>query len=61
MDIVAEKLDTKLHEWTPDVAEQVRQYILEIIDMADQNSLEIQRSRLIEQEVLDLLDKDEAG
>jgi hypothetical protein len=30
MDIVAEKLETKLHEWTPDVAEQVRQYILEI-------------------------------
>jgi hypothetical protein len=31
------------------------------IDMADQGSIEIQRSRFIEQEFLDLLDKGETG
>ncbi|MEY2976810.1 MAG: hypothetical protein RLZZ435_949, partial [Cyanobacteriota bacterium] len=43
--------------WQPDVAELARQLILEIIDLADQDALDILRSRFVEQEVLDLLDE----
>lgn len=57
MDAVAERLDTKLREWQPDKAEQVRQHVAEIIDLADQDALDVLRSRLVEQEVLDMLDE----
>lgn len=56
MDILAETLDEKLHEWKPHVAEQVRQYIREIIDLADQDTIDLIRSRTAEQEVLDIID-----
>jgi hypothetical protein len=59
MDSVVESLNTKLSQWTPDVAAQVKRSILEIIEMADQDILDIGRSRQVEQEVLDLLDGDE--
>ena len=59
MDALVEKLEAKLREWRPDVAEQVRQYVAEIMDMADRDALDILRSRVVEQEVLDLLDQDE--
>jgi hypothetical protein len=57
MDVLAEQLDAKLREWEPDTAKQVRQRIAEIIDLADQDALDIMRSRAVEQEVLDLLDE----
>lgn len=57
MDILVERLDTKLRQWKPDVADQVRQRVTEVIDMADQDALDILRSRAREQEVLDLLDE----
>jgi hypothetical protein len=57
MDNVAETLKTKLDQWSPNVADEVRQFVWEIIEMADQNSLNILRSRRVEQEVLDLLDE----
>jgi hypothetical protein len=57
MDILVERLDTKLREWEPDTADQVRQWIAEIIDLADQDALDLMRSRAVEQEVLDLLDE----
>ena len=57
MDALIETLDTKLRQWRPDVAEQVRQYVTEIIEMADQDVLDILRSRVVEQEVLDLIDE----
>jgi len=57
MDIVAERLDAKLKQWKPDTAEQVKQRVVEIIDLADQDALDIMRSRTVEQEVLDLLDE----
>jgi hypothetical protein len=60
MDTLAEKLNTKLQEWQPDIVDQVRERITEIIDLADQDVLDILRSREIEQEVLDLLDESEA-
>ncbi|KAI9130818.1 hypothetical protein ON05_024055 [Acaryochloris sp. CCMEE 5410] len=57
MDTLAKHLDTKLREWQPDIVDQVRQRITEIIDLADQDALDILRSRTIDQEVLDLLDE----
>lgn len=57
MDTLAETLNAKLQEWQPDTVEQVRQLIREIIDLADQDALDILRSRTVEQEVLDLLDE----
>lgn len=57
MDTLAETLDIKLREWRPDIVVQVRQQIQEIIELADQEALDILRSRVIEQEVLDLLDE----
>jgi hypothetical protein len=57
MDILAEQLDTKLHHWEPLIAEQVRHIITEIMDLADQNLLDVMRSKTVEQEVLDLLDE----
>jgi hypothetical protein len=56
MDALAEQLDTKLREWTPEMAAQVRQQVAEIIALADQEVLDVMRSRTVEQEVLDLLD-----
>ena len=57
MDVLAEKLDEKLHEWQPETAEQVKQRVSEIIDLADQNALDLLKSRIVEQEVLDLIDE----
>ena len=56
MDVLAEKLDVKLHEWELNIAATVRKRILEIIDLADRDALDIMRSRAVEQEVLDILD-----
>ncbi len=57
MDILAERLDVKLREWKPDIATEVRELISEIINLADEDLLDIMRSRVIEQEVLDILDE----
>jgi hypothetical protein len=56
MDALAEQLDAKLREWTPETAAHVRQRVTEIIALADQEVLDIMRSRLVEQEVLAILD-----
>ena len=57
MDALAEKLDARLREWKPETAAQVRQRVGEVIDLADQDVLDLMRSRADEQEVLDLLDQ----
>ena len=57
MDTVAATLNEKLTQWSPVVAERVRRQILEIMEMADQDILDILRSRQVEQDVLDLLDE----
>jgi hypothetical protein len=57
MDIVVEKLDHKLREWRPETAAQVRQRVSEIIALADQDVLDVIRSREAEQQVLDILDE----
>lgn len=59
MDALVQELDIKLRQWQPDIAQQVRQCLAEIIELADQNALDILRSRVVEQEVLDLMDKPE--
>jgi hypothetical protein len=56
MDALAERLDDKLRQWRPETADQVRQRISEIIEAADLEVLDVIRSRIVEQEVLDLLD-----
>lgn len=48
MDSLSEDLNLKLKQWRPDIAQQVRQYIAEIMQLADQDALYILRSRLIE-------------
>ena len=57
MDALAERLDAKLRAWKPDTAEQVRQHVAEMIEMADLDALDVLRSRVVEQEVLDMLDE----
>jgi hypothetical protein len=56
MDALAEQLDAKLRAWAPETAAQVRQRVAEIMALADQDVLNVMRSRAVEQEVLDLLD-----
>jgi hypothetical protein len=57
VDALAEKLDAKLQQWKPDTAAQVRRCVADVIDLADQDVLDLGRSRTIEQEVLDSLDE----
>ncbi len=57
MDALVEKLDRKLRQWKPETVVQVRERVAEIIALADQDALDLVRSRAIEQEVLDLLDE----
>jgi hypothetical protein len=57
MDALAERLDAKLREWQPETAAQVRQRVGEIIELADQDALDLMRSRAVEQDVLDMLDE----
>lgn len=60
MDILAEKLDARLREWRPETAAEARERIMEVIELADQDLLDVARSRAAEQEVLDLLDESPA-
>ena len=57
MDALAEKLDTKLRTWKPETAARVRERIAEVMELADDDVLDLMRSRAREQEVLDLLDE----
>ena len=57
MDALIEELNLKFQQWEPEVTNQVRQRIQEIMELADQQVLDVMRSRTIEQQVLDLLDE----
>jgi len=57
MDALAEKLDTKLRLGKPETAARVRERVTEVIELADDDVLDVMRSRAREQEVLDLLDE----
>ncbi len=56
MDLLVETLDARLREWKPETAAQVRERVAEIIGLADQDVLDLLRSRSVEQDVLDILD-----
>jgi hypothetical protein len=56
MDALTERLGIKLQEWKPEISDRVRQYISEIIDLADRDVLNSIPSRTVEQEVMDLID-----
>jgi hypothetical protein len=57
MDALVETLDAKLRMWKPETAAQVRERILEVMELADDNVLAMTRLRAREQEVLDMLDE----
>ena len=57
MDALVEKLDARLRQWKPGTAAEARERIAEVIDLADHDVLDLARSRVAEQEVLDLLDE----
>lgn len=61
MDALAEKLDARLRQWKPETADDARQRIAEVIELADHDLLDLARSRASEQEVLDLLDEPPTG
>ena len=54
---MAGKLDARLREWNPEMAAEARARIMEVIELADQDLLDVARSRSAEQEGLDLLDE----
>ena len=56
MEELLETLNAKLHQWRPETADQVRERLTEIIGLADQDALDLLRSRSREQDVLDILD-----
>jgi hypothetical protein len=53
VDAIAEKLDTKLGKWKPEISQEVRALVSQVIDAADNDALDVMRSRAVEQEVLD--------
>jgi hypothetical protein len=57
VDAIAEKLDTKLGKWKPEISREVRALVSQVIDAADNDALDVMRSRAVEQEVLDQLDE----
>ena len=57
MEALLETLNAKLREWKPETAAQVRERVSEIIGLADQDCLDLLRSREREQDVLDILDE----
>jgi len=57
MDAIAEKLDTKLGTWKPEISKEVRALVSQVIEAADNDALDMMRSRTVEQEVLDQLDE----
>ena len=61
MDSIAQKLDAKLHLWKPEVSEAVRALVAEIIDFADAGALDLIRSPMAEQQMVDLLDEPASG
>jgi len=56
MDALAEILDLRLRAWKAETAAEARERILEVIELADHDTLDLSRSRAREQEVLDLLE-----
>jgi hypothetical protein len=45
MDSLLDRPDSRLREWKPETANDVRQRVVDIIDLADQDALDLLRSR----------------
>jgi hypothetical protein len=56
MDALIETLNARLREWKPEMAAAVRERVTDIIGLADEDALDLLRSRSLEQDVLDILD-----
>jgi len=56
VDPIAEKLNTKLREWKPEISRKVRTVVSDVMHAADNDALDLLRSRAVEQEVLEQLD-----
>ena len=54
---IAEILNERLKQWEPDKVACVESLISEIISLADQDCLDLLRSRAVEEEVLGILDE----
>ena len=54
---IADELEKKLSTWAPETAAEVERLIADIIQWTDADALDLMRSRHVEQEVLDLLNK----
>ncbi len=61
MTAIAKKLDAKMSRWTPETAKKVEKLVAEIIELADNDALDLVRSRQVEQEVLNIIDGRKAG
>jgi hypothetical protein len=61
VDAIAEKLDRKLSNWKPEISQEVRALVSEVIGAAGNDALDVMRSRATEQEVLDQLDDTATG
>jgi DNA-binding Lrp family transcriptional regulator len=57
MSNIARQLAEKLDSWEPEVSRRVESLVAEIINLADVGTLDLLRSRGVEQEVLDFLDE----
>ena len=57
MDPIAEKLNTKLREWKPEISRKVRTVVSDVMHAADNDALDLLRSRAVEQEELEQLDE----
>lgn len=57
MTAIVKILDERLKQWDPEKAASVESLITEIISLADENCLDLLRSRAIEEEVLSILDE----
>ena len=61
MTAIAKKLDARLSRWAPETAKKVERLVAEIIELANNDALDLVRSREVEQEVLDIIDGRKAG
>ncbi len=60
MTAIAHELDEKLKHWKPGTSATVKKLVAEIIELADEDALNLVRSRTVEQEVLNILDEPKA-
>lgn len=59
MTAIAEQLDRKLRNWPAEKSARVERLVSDILEFAEEDSLDLLRSREVEQEVLDLIDEPE--